>query len=122
MVFSCPPYAFLEKYSNHEDDLSNMKYEDFIIKYNSIIKKSCNLLNEKSFAIFVVGEVRDKKGWYLDFVGDTKKAFMNCGLKFHSEIILKNNIGSACIRIPGVFDRNRKITKVHQNILIFYKE
>jgi DNA modification methylase len=39
-VFSCPPYADLEVYSSLDGDISNMKYDDFIEAYNSIISKS----------------------------------------------------------------------------------
>jgi len=37
-LFSCPPYADLEVYSDLPDDLSNMDYKDFLTKYCSIIK------------------------------------------------------------------------------------
>lgn len=37
-VFSCPPYADLEVYSDLEDDISNMPYDQFIELYRSIIK------------------------------------------------------------------------------------
>lgn len=121
-LFSCPPYSDLEVYSDHPDDLSNMKYSDFLSKYRNIIKLSCDKLNNKSYAIFVVGEIRDKKGYYRDFVGDTKRAFMDAGLKFYNEMILQNNIGSSCIRIPRIFESTKKIVKIHQYVLCFYKE
>ena len=40
-VFSCPPYADLEVYSNLEGDISNMSYPDFLTFYHLIINKSC---------------------------------------------------------------------------------
>ena len=40
-VFSCPPYADLEVYSDLEGDISNMPYNEFLTAYNSIIDKSC---------------------------------------------------------------------------------
>ena len=121
LIFSCPPYANLEVYSELKEDLSNMDYEDFKIKYRAIIELSVKKLKPKSYAIFVVGEVRDKKGYYLDFVGDTKRAFLDCGMKFYNEMILQNNIGSAAIRVPRIFEASKKIVKVHQNVLVFYK-
>ena len=35
LIFSCPPYANLEVYSDLKEDLSNMDYEDFKIKNKS---------------------------------------------------------------------------------------
>jgi len=88
--------------------------------YKSIISKSCNLLKQGSYACFVVGEVRDKKGNYIGFVPDTIKAFQECGMAFYNEAILLNAIASASMRANGNM-KSQKLVKVHQNILIFKK-
>ena len=121
LIFSCPPYLDLEVYSNNENDLSNMEYEEFKNKYSRIIKNHCNKLKENRFAIFVVGDVRDKKGKLIDFVGDTIEAFEKAGLNYYNQVIYREPVGSAAIRAGRAFNISRKITKIHQNILIFYK-
>lgn len=121
MVFSCPPYADLEVYSDDPNDLSNMEYEDFIHAYATIIEKSCSMLKQDRFAVFVVGEVRDKRGIYRNFVGDTINAFCNAGLNYYNEMILVNQIGSLAMRAGKQFNSSRKIGKQHQNVLVFYK-
>ncbi len=60
-VFSCPPYADLEVYSDDPKDLSTLPYAEFVTAYREIIAKACSLLKPDRFACFVVGEVRDKK-------------------------------------------------------------
>lgn len=120
LVFSCPPYADLEVYSDIDGDISNLDYKDFMIAYKSIIKKSCGLLKDEGYAVFVVGEVRDKKGNYIGFVPDTINAFKECGMKFYNEAILLNSIASAPMRANGNM-KNGKLVKVHQNVLIFKK-
>jgi DNA modification methylase len=119
-VFSCPPYADLEVYSDIEGDISNMPYHNFIKAYDEIISKSCNLLKDGGYACFVVGEVRDKSGNYIGFVPDTINAFRKCGMKFYNEAILLNPIASASMRANGNM-KSKKLVKVHQNILIFKK-
>jgi DNA modification methylase len=119
-VFSCPPYADLEVYSDLPNDISNMPYNEFMIAYKSIIKKSCDLLKDGCYACFVVGEVRDKKGNYIGFVPDTIKAFMDCGMKFYNEAILLNAVASASMRANGNM-KTEKLVKIHQNILVFKK-
>ena len=121
LVFSCPPYADLEVYSDLEGDISNKPYEDFLRLYESIIDKSCKLLKKGGFACFVVGEVRDKKGNYIGFVPDTIKAFEKAGLNFYNEAILLNCVGTASMRAPRIFGSNKKLVKIHQNVLIFKK-
>lgn len=120
-IFSCPPYADLEKYSDDPRDLSNMNYDDFKNVYFEIIKKTCNKLKDNRFACFVVGDVRDKDGFYYNFVDDTKKAFIDAGLKFYNEIVLVNAVGSASLRAGKQFSSGRKVVKTHQNVLVFYK-
>src|SRR5574344_1464837 len=120
LIFSCPPYADLEVYSDKKEDLSNMSYKDFIAVYREIIRKSCALLKEDRFAVFVVGDVRDKKGFYQNFVSDTINSFLQCGLKLYNEMILVNAIGAKAIGANG-YMKTRKVGKVHQNVLVFYK-
>lgn len=121
LIFSCPPYADLEVYSDDPNDISNMEYKDFLTAYKEIIRKSCKMLKEDRFAVFVVGDVRDKKGFYRNFVSDTIMAFWNCGVILYNEMILVNAVGSLPIRAGKQFNASRKIGKTHQNVLVFYK-
>jgi len=119
-VFSCPPYADLEVYSDLKGDISNMPYEKFMKAYEEIIAKSCNLLKSGSYACFVVGEVRNKQGNYIGFVPDTIKAFEKAGVNYYNEAILLNSIASASMRADNGM-KNKKLCKVHQNVLVFKK-
>jgi len=121
MVFSCPPYAFLEVYSDDPADISNMSYDDFLVAYRAIIKASCDRLSDNRFACFVIGEVRDKDGGYINLVGDTIKAFMDAGMEYYNEIVYVTPIGSLCLRAGRDFSAGRKIGKTHQNVVVFYK-
>ncbi len=120
MIFSCPPYADLEVYSDKPEDLSTMDYKDFISAYRDIIQKTYNALKDNRFAVFVVGEVRSKGGEYYNFIGDTIAAFLDAGYKYYNEIILMNATGSLALR-ASKYMKSRKIGKHHQNILVFYK-
>lgn len=120
-VFSCPPYGDLEVYSDLEGDISNMNYDSFIKAYKSIIKKSCKLLKKDCFACFVVSQFRDKNGAYVGFVADTVKAFQEVGMLFWNDMIYLQPICSAAFRAGTPFKKNRKTTRIHQNILVFKK-
>lgn len=122
LIFSCPPYYDLEVYSDNPADLSNKEtYEDFLREYNLIIENCARHLKENRFAVFVVGEIRDKNGVYRNFVGDTVKAFKKAGLQYYNEAILVNTAGTLPVRINKQFNSGRKFGKMHQNILVFYK-
>lgn len=121
MIFSCPPYADLEVYSDDPRDISNMDYENFLKVYRNIIEIALRKLKDDRFAVFVVGDVRDKNGFYYDFVSDTKNCFIENGAKLYNEIILLEAGGTASLRANNIFSRGRKVVKLHQHVLVFYK-
>lgn len=121
LIFSCPPYADLEVYSDDPADISTLGYDEFKEVYFDIIAKSAALLKPDRFACFVVGEVRGKGGAYYNFVGDTVEAFKAAGLDFYNEAILVTAVGSLPIRAGKQFSTSRKLGKTHQNILVFCK-
>lgn len=120
-IFSCPPYADLERYSEDPKDLSTMDYPEFVQAYDEIIAKACTLLTDDAFACFIVGEVRGDDGNFYGFVPDTIRAFEKAGLRFYNEGILVTAVGSLAIRVGRQFDLSRKLGRTHQNILVFVK-
>jgi DNA modification methylase len=120
-IFSCPPYADLEVYSDDPRDISTMDYPAFLTAYREIIRLSIARLNDDRFACFVVGDVRDKKGHYYNFVGDTVQAFIDAGCNYYNEAVLVTAVGSLPIRAGRQFAAGRKLGKTHQNVLVFVK-
>ena len=123
LVFSCPPYGDLEVYSDDEDDISTMPHDKFIEAYREIIAAACARLKDDRFAAFVVGDFRDKKGNYRNFISDTIQAFLDAdpSISLYNEAILVNAIGSLPIRAGKQFQAGRKLGKLHQNVLVFCK-
>lgn len=122
LLFSCPPYFDLEKYSDLENDASNQEtYEDFIKILENAFKSAVTCLRDNRFAVVVVGDVRDKKtGFYYDFCGDIKRIFKEAGMPLYNEIILVETCASTALRASRYME-SRKVAKMHQNVLVFYK-
>ena len=120
-MLSCPPYANLEVYSDNPLDISTMNYQEFIGAYRHIIAECFDLLKDNTFSVWVVGEVRDKKGNYYNFVGDTIAAFIAAGFKYYNEAILVTSVGSLSLRAGRHMKASRKMGKTHQNVLVFVK-
>lgn len=124
-LFSCPPYGNLETYGDTPGDISNMTYDDFLVRYRAIIKLGVDKLRDNRFACFVVGNYRNKdenKRQMIDLVGDTVRAFEDAGAMYYNDIILLNAVGTGAMRTNGSFVRGaRKIVKMHQNVLVFIK-
>lgn len=120
-IFTCPPYADLEIYSDDPADLSTLAYPAFVDAYAAIIAKCFGALKPDRFACIVVGEVRGKDGNYYGFVSDTIGAFQDAGFSFYNEAILVTQAGSLPIRAARQFEATRKLGKTHQNVLVFVK-
>jgi len=120
LVFSCPPYSDLERYSDNPADLSTMNYATFLAAYRAIIAASVGMLRPDRFACFVVGDIRDKHGFYRNFVADTIAAFQDAGARLYNEAILVTAVGSLPIRVGKQFGNYRKLGKTHQNVLAFF--
>lgn len=121
LIFSCPPYADLEVYSDDPRDLSTMPYPEFLAGYRAIVAACVERLKADRFACFVVGDVRDPKGYYRGFVGDTVRAFEDAGARLYNDAVLVTAVGSLPIRAGRAFDSGRKLGKTHQNVLVFCK-
>lgn len=121
LLFSCPPYYNLEIYSNLPNDASNQKdYCDFLKILDNAYSKSIKILKDNRFAVIVVGNIRDKKGFYYNFINDIINIFNKNGMFLLNELILKEAISCRCFSSRLLF-KSRKIVKIHQNILVFYK-
>lgn len=120
-VFSCPPYADLEVYSDDPADLSTMDYPDFLEAYFEIIAGAAATLKPDRFACFVVGDVRDAAGCFRNFPGATIDAFEAAGLRLYNDAILVTAAGSLPIRAGKQFTASRKLGSTHQRILVFVK-
>jgi hypothetical protein len=120
-LFSCPPYGDLERYSDDPRDLSTMSHADFLEAYRAIIAAGVEMLRPDRFACFVVGDFRDKQGFYRNFPGQTIAAFEEAGAKLYNEAILVTAVGSLPIRVAAAFEGSRKLGKTHQNVLVFCK-
>jgi len=120
-IFSCPPYADLEIYSDDPRDISTLAYPDFLAAYRQIIAGCVAMLKPDRFACFVVGDVRGNDGFYYGFPSDTMAAFRDAGARLYNEAVLITAVGSLPIRVIRQFEAGRKLGKTHQNVLIFCK-
>jgi 16S rRNA G966 N2-methylase RsmD len=121
LVFSCPPYGDLERYSDNPRDLSAMSAEDFDAAHRSVIQQTSQRLRNDRFAVWVISDVRDRRGAYRGLVADTIGYFASAGLRLHNDAVLLDQVGTAAVRAERPFRSSRKLTRVHQHMLVFIK-
>ena len=122
LFFSCPPYFDLEQYSDLPNDASNQdSYEDFYAIIDAAFTAAIKCLKDNRFAVVVCGDVRNKKtGEYYGFPDDIKATFKRNGMPLYNELVLVDHVGTARLRAVK-YMQHRKVVKVHQNVLVFYK-
>lgn len=120
-ILTCPPYGDLEVYSDDPADISNMGHEDFMGAYAGIMAKAVGKLAEDRFAVVVIGDARDKAGFYYNLPGKTVEVMAAAGARYYNEAILVTPVGSLPIRAGKAFQATRKLGKSHQNVLTFVK-
>lgn len=120
-IFTCPPYYDLEVYSNLTNDLSNAKtYKDYLDLLDKVIKNSYKVLKKGCFAIFVVGNFRNKTGELENLNGDLINLAKKNGFKLWDELIWMGASNVALTRC-GKFEKNRKSVRMHEYIIVLKK-
>ena len=120
IFFSCPPYFNLEVYSDDPKDASNQSYAGFIDILDHAFTGAVKCLKKDRFAVVVMSNVRDDDGAYHDICGDITRIFEKAGCVLWNEIILLNVAGTAPMRARNGM-KNRKVCRVHQEVLVYYK-
>lgn len=113
-LFTCPPYANLEVYSDNPLDLSNMDIEDFKKKYQKIIVNLTKKIKKRM--IFVVGNTKNCNLYNL-----TCEAAEQGGFFLKQEVIRVSPTGPKAIGFKRL--KNAKnVVKIHEYCLIFDKK
>ncbi len=120
LVFTCPPYADLEVYSDDKRDISNMSPDDFTRVYSEILTIAARKLKKNRFMVVVISDIRDKKGIYRGLVELTKDILRDAGLKPYNDIVMIDPTGTAGLRATRQFNGGKKVTKVHQNVVAYF--
>ena len=128
-MFSCPPYAATEKYTEDEADIANMGTADYVTALEEIIASAASRLRDNSFAVVVIGNQRNynkkepgyKNGELRSLYSITVEAFQKAGMVFYNDVIILNEVGSYSLIGSTIFKGGRKLGRVHQYALVFVK-
>lgn len=121
LIFTCPPYADLEVYSEDPQDVSTMSWFEFAKAYAKVMEAAAARLKPGRFCVVVIGDARGKDGNYYGLPEKTVEICEAAGLRKYNEAVLLTPPGSAPMRSGAPFEGSRKLAKVHQNVLVFVK-
>jgi hypothetical protein len=122
LVFTCPPFYDLERYSDDERDLSNCPtYEDFLAAYRTIIEGCLGKLKPGRFTALVVGDVRGDDGGLLGLPDDTARMLREAGMAVLNRFIVCLPIGGYAWKASHTFPRTRKAYRAHLEMIVAFK-
>jgi len=119
-LLTCPPYWNLEKYDSKEG-LDRIKgWDNFLIEYELVWKRTIEKAKGGSKYCIVLGDWR-KSHKYYDLVYQTEKIMEKLGMKAFDKVILSAKKHSKIkIMLPQA-KRLGYTTKVHQVLLVYEK-
>ena len=118
-LLTCPPYWNLEKYQ--ADGLSKIKkWENFLVDYEKIWKRVVEKAEPGSKYCIVLGDWR-KKGKYYDFAYQTEKIMEKLGMIPFDKVVLSSKKYSKIKVMLPQAKRLGYTVKVHQVLLVYYK-
>lgn len=121
LVFTCPPYGSLERYSTDPADLSNMEYSEFVEGLREIVAAAVSRLRNHRFACCVVGDFRRPDGSLHGLELEVVRAFEDAGAALYNDAVLVTAVGSLPLRVSRHFPLGRKLGRSHQYVLVFCK-
>lgn len=120
MVLTCPPYGRLERYSDHQADLSAMDNRRAAQHLREVARATYHLVRPDSFAVWVVGDYREDHA-LQDFPGEVIRAHRDAGWRLYNDAVLVTPVGSLMLRAGRQFTAGRKLGRTHQQVLVFIK-
>lgn len=121
LVFTSPPYADVERYSDDPRDLSTMDYAAFVHALRESLHAAIARLNDNRYAVIVMGEARGDDGLAFGVIPDTHIILRDAGLRLYNELIFLQPIGDFRFGAMAGFEKSRKFRRIHQHILIYSK-
>ena len=121
LIFTCPPYFDLERYSDHDRDLSAMHPDDFITVYRDVLGQAARMLRPDRFFAIVVGDARDRRGFNRGLPWLTIDAMREAGVGLYSDAVIINAHGSLQLVAARTMRSTRKLTRLHQYLIVGVK-
>ena len=122
LVFTCPPYWNMEKYSKDENDLSTFKtYDNFLEGCNRRLETASQYLKDDGFLIVVLMDFR-QKGVFYPWHTDTINFFhKNTDFKLYDTMIWEMSPAKRHPLYPQALV-NRRMLNTHEYCLVFNRK
>lgn len=122
LLFTCPPYGDLERYSDDPRDLSTMDYRDFLDALSKSLRR--HMLGCTGFAVIVCNSFRSKRsgnyhGLHPLPADITKAISRSDRWVLWDDCVFLTALGTVPVRASHNWKRGHKLGRCHQRVLVF---
>ena len=121
LLLTCPPYGTLERYSDHPDDLSTMRWGKFRTKIEATIADYCAIMKRGAHMAIVVADYREKhRGNYtaLRPLVATVCNAVATNADLVASCVYLTPLGTLPIRAAHNWEKGGKLGRAHQNVIV----
>ena len=126
LVFTCPPYGTLERYSDDARDLSTMAWPEFKRVMGAVLHSCRMAMKPNAWIAIAAADYREKaKGRYTalrPFVSEVTRELSTGPLELHASCVYLTPLGTLPVRAAHNFRAAKKLGRAHQNIVIARRE
>lgn len=118
MVLTCPPYHDLERYSDQQNDLSAMRWDDFETAHLAAIANAAKQMATNGYIVWVVGDFRAPSGQLRSFPDLVARQMESIGLSIWNRHVVRHPLVTAPMRWRRQWDATRKGTTTHGEVIV----
>ncbi len=121
LVFTCPPYGTLERYSDDPRELSTMDWDRFHMRLKGVLRKCVNVLKPDGMIAVVVGDYREKRAGRYTALRPLVAAvteILSVSAELMESAVFLTPIGSLPIRASHNWAKGGKLGRAHQNLIV----
>lgn len=116
MVFTCPPYHDVERYSEQPDDLSTLGWDEFCAEHERAVGRAAAASSE--WVVWAVGDFRSETGELRGFPDLVAQQMRSAGLLLWNRHVVRQTLVTAPMRWRRTWDATRKATTTHSEVLV----
>lgn len=117
----CPPYHNRERYSDHPDDLSTMRWPAFVDAHAALVQAAVDALAEDRFVTWVISDVRDHRGHLRGLPALAAEHLRAAGAHVVNEQVLVAPTGTLRKLMRPAWEAARTTTRHHQWVITAVK-
>lgn len=120
-ILACPPFHNRERYSDHPDDLSAMRWPAFVDAHRQLVAAAVAVLADNRLLTWVISDIRDHRGHLRGLPALAAQHLRDAGTHLINEQVLVAPTGTLRKIMRPAWEAARTTTRHHQHVITAVK-